>query len=134
VRNLDTFRLSQLKQTVDIMITHDWPQNIYKDTNCDQLIRFKPFLAEEIQKNTLGSPESEKLLKLLKPTYWFSAHLHVKFAAMYKHESITKASDSKITKFLSLDKCLPKRRFLQVIDIEPSVSAAFEKKSHTPRP
>ena len=57
------------------------------------------------------------MLKLLKPKYWFSAHLHVKFACIYKHNKHDTTSQL-TTKFLSLDKCLPKRRFLQVIDIE----------------
>ena len=33
----------------------------------------------------MGSGPSEYLLKKLKPAYWFSAHLHVKFAAIYHH-------------------------------------------------
>jgi len=47
-----------------------------------------------------------KILKYLKPKYWFSGHLHCKFAAVYED-----------TKFLALDKCLQNRRFLQVIDV-----------------
>lgn len=116
VRNLETFRLAQLKQPVDIMITHDWPLGVYNHANCDELLRYKPFLANEIQTNTLGSPESERLLKLLKPKYWFSAHLHVKFACIYKHGNEANGT-LESTKFLSLDKCLPNRRFLQVIDV-----------------
>jgi lariat debranching enzyme len=96
------------------MITHDWPLGIYNHGDCTELLRFKPFLANEIQTNTLGSPENEQLLKKLKPKYWFSAHLHVKFACVYKHDS----DEHPTTKFLSLDKCLPRRRFLQVIEFE----------------
>ena len=119
VRNLEVFRLSQLKQPLDIMFTHDWPTGIYNHGNCDELLKFKPYFAEEMRTNTLGSPVNEQLLKILKPKYWFSAHLHVKFACNYKH-SVNDPSSTQITKFLALDKCLPRRRFLQVIEIEPS--------------
>lgn len=120
VRNLEVFRLSQIKQPVDIMLSHDWPLGVYKYGNIDQLLRVKPYFREEIDNDALGSPENEKLLKILQPSYWFSAHLHVKFAALYKHDS------EKCTKFLSLDKCLPKRQFLQLIDVETRVEGNAE--------
>lgn len=66
---------------------------------------------EDIESNQLGSKPCEQLMEFLKPFYWFSAHLHCKFAALIPHENEEK------TKFLALDKCLPKRKFLQVIDI-----------------
>jgi lariat debranching enzyme len=112
VRNLEVFRLSQITQPIDIMLTHDWPNGIYNHGNLDYLLRVKPFLADEVRTNTLGSPEYERLLKMLKPKYWFSAHLHVKYSCLYKHDQ------GQTTKFLSLDKCLPHRKFLQVIEIE----------------
>ena len=117
VRNLEIHRLSQIKMPIDIMLTHDWPTGITNYGNCNELLRIKPYFEEEIQNNSLGSPENEKLLKILKPKYWFAAHLHVKFAALYKHND-----NINQTKFLSLDKCLPRRKFLQLIDIQTTVS------------
>jgi lariat debranching enzyme len=74
-----------------------------------------------------GNPPSEVLMQTLKPTYWFSAHHHVKvvpalctrvpvlmvcqYPALYKHE------DGSATKFLALDKCLPGKDFLQIMDL-----------------
>lgn len=123
VRNLEIFRLSQIKKPLDIMLTHDWPTGIYHHGNVRQLIRIKPYFEREINSNTLGSPENERLLKILKPNYWFSAHLHVKFSSIYTHE--TDGNEQKITKFLSLDKCLPRRKFLQVIDIDGDENKKF---------
>lgn len=74
------------------------------------------FCRDEIANNKLGSPPCEDLLMHLKPSYWFSAHLHCKFAAAISHEGT-----DKVTKFLALDKCLPKRRFLQIIELDSNV-------------
>jgi len=67
---------------------------------------------------TLGSPANQLLLELLQPRYWFSAHLHVKYGARIQHPSGNE------TRFLALDKCLPGRDFLQIIDVQPSPGAA----------
>lgn len=69
------------------------------------------FFREDIELNQLGSVPAQKLLHSLKPDYWFAAHLHCQFAALVKHDDGTE------TKFLALDKCLPKRRHLQILDI-----------------
>ncbi|XP_023295659.2 lariat debranching enzyme [Lucilia cuprina] len=126
VRQLEVFRLKQLSGKVDICLSHDWPKGIYNFGNKQQLARFKPFLREEMDNDKLGSRPCEDLLNLLKPQYWFAAHLHCKFAAVVPHENDMKDDGNEednanvkpsFTKFLALDKCLPKRRFLQILDI-----------------
>lgn len=76
----------QLKRPMDIFMSHDWPRSIYHYGNKKQLLRMKSFFRQEVESNTLGSPAASELLQHLKPTYWFSAHLHVKFAAFMQHE------------------------------------------------
>ena len=75
----------QLEKQVDIFLSHDWPRGIYKYGDVNSLLRKKKFLREEVENESLGSPPAEELLHYLQPAYWFSAHLHVKFAAMVKH-------------------------------------------------
>ncbi|NXJ92020.1 DBR1 enzyme, partial [Corythaixoides concolor] len=112
-----------LKRPIDIFMSHDWPRSIYHYGNKKQLLKMKSFFRQEVESNTLGSPAASELLQHLKPTYWFSAHLHVKFAAFMQHQTNSKEELPKATKFLALDKCLPHRDFLQIIDVEHDPNA-----------
>ncbi|KAM6934885.1 lariat debranching enzyme [Xenentodon cancila] len=127
IRNIEVFKLKQIEMPVDIFMSHDWPRGIYYYGSTRELLRKKKFLRQEVESNTLGSPAAEELLAHLQPSYWFSAHLHVKFAAVMQHPSKGNAAP-RVTKFLSLDKCLPYREFLQIVDIpdRPSSSEGLE--------
>jgi lariat debranching enzyme len=113
VRELDCFKLAQLSRPVDIAMSHDWPTGIAKHGDTESLLRRKPFFRQEVEEGSLGSPPAEALLNHLKPKFWFSAHLHVKFAAAVHHDQ-----SGTVTRFLALDKCLPRRNFLQLLRIE----------------
>lgn len=149
---------------VDIMLSHDWPRGIEQHGDTAGLIRRKTFFQQEIKENNLGSPCNEELLVSLRPKFWFAAHLHVKFEAVYHHrhsmynqsiqsiqsiignqppeqkeitsdttfialESSNSPSNicsgtsshedltEQMTRFLSLDKCLPRRHHLQIVNI-----------------
>lgn len=53
--------------------------------------------------------------------FWFAAHLHAKFSAIYKDK--TKGKESF---FLALDKCLPKRDFLQILSLKRGEKGLIE--------
>ncbi|XP_077436425.1 lariat debranching enzyme [Vanacampus margaritifer] len=116
VRNIEVFKLKQIRMPVDIFLSHDWPRGICHHGPTEELLRKKKFLRQDVESNSLGSPAAAELLEHLQPTYWFSAHLHVKFAALKKHPPEPNAAP-RVTKFLSLDKCLPYREFLQILDV-----------------
>lgn len=140
------------KSPLNVFLSHDWPRGIEQHGNISQLLRRKPFFEQEVRTNSLGSPAGEYLMYQLRPRYWFAAHLHVKFAAIVVHpdqaSSTAHQTGSKdthtanriedreqhvatkslpqpaITKFLALDKCLPRREFMQVLDLPSSWNAA----------
>jgi len=117
IRQLEIHRLSMLKEGgIDIFVSHDWPAGIAHYGNKAALVGHKPFLEREIEDGSLGSAPAAELLHLLRPKYWFSAHLHTKFAAIVPHPTSTESKPS-ATKFLALSKCLPGQRFLQIIDL-----------------
>ncbi|KAI7845707.1 hypothetical protein COHA_000821 [Chlorella ohadii] len=168
VRELEVHRLLRVRQPLDVFLSHDWPQGIARHGDLNRLLQRKSFLRQEIADNSLGSPPAAQLLSALRPSYWFSAHLHTKFAALVVHdrpaarqeEAQREAQQAQqaqqqgggqqdsgqqqgaqppadheqqqrqqqeqqqqqqqrrpaTTRFLSLDKCLPGRSFLQVID------------------
>ncbi|CCH60106.1 hypothetical protein TBLA_0C03020 [Henningerozyma blattae CBS 6284] len=154
VRDVDTgplFALSSSNELgIDLMLSHDWPTGVtnqeYGDTK--GLLRLKPYFAKEVAQGCLGSPINWSLLTHLKPSWWLSAHLHVRYRATIRHakqdnpeaidldldleetspsQDTTTSQDNKKentntslkTEFLALDKCLPGRRWLEVIDIQP---------------
>uniref|UniRef100_A0A8C3A670 Debranching RNA lariats 1 n=1 Tax=Cyclopterus lumpus TaxID=8103 RepID=A0A8C3A670_CYCLU len=127
VRNIEVFKLKQIQMPIDIFMSHDWPRGIYHHGSTAELLRKKKFLRQEVESNSLGSPAAEELLAHLQPRYWFSAHLHVKFAAVKQHPPKANAAP-RVTKFLSLDKCLPYRDFLQIVDVaeRPGSSEGLE--------
>jgi len=116
VRNLEAFRLKQLSANPpDVFLSHDWPLGVHEYGDLAQLLSQKRFFREEVENNTLGSRPGKEVMQTLKPKHWFSAHLHVKFPALWEHE------DGQITRFLALDKCLPRRKFLQLLELGPDL-------------
>lgn len=115
MRSLNVFKFKLITDCVDIMLSHDWPSNIWNFGNKNALLSSKPFFEQDMISGKLGNPALKEILDDIMPDYWFAAHLHTKFAAVYPHEN------SRKTKFLSLDKCLPKRDFLQIIQIDTPI-------------
>jgi lariat debranching enzyme len=79
--------LSKGEERVDLMLSHDWPLGIEQHGNTQALLRKKPYFRAEVEQNCLGSPPNREMLDTVKPKWWFSAHLHVKFAATVRHTS-----------------------------------------------
>ena len=155
----------------DIFISHDWPRGIARHGNTAQLLRKKKYFRKEVEENTLGSPPGERLMMLLRPSFWFAAHLHVKFAALVRHPPVMQdfiaggegeggggeaaaaaeaeaeaeggrgeldgpisgmpqlASIRDATQFLSLDKCMPHKHFLQLFEIAVPATAPLEERT-----
>lgn len=67
-------------------MSHDWPRGIYHHGDKEKLLKWKQHFRSEIKNNTLGSRPAEELLKKIRPKYWFSGHLHVKFPAVLRHK------------------------------------------------
>ena len=145
VRWFDAWRLLQLEppgaaqqaeaeedsQRLAVFLSHDWPQNIARHGNTKALLRAKPFLKEEVADGSLGSKPAEALLQTLQPRYWFSAHLHVKFAALYNHATQAQtdtrphpSAPPRATHFLALDKALPNRDYMQILPLTPATASS----------
>jgi len=85
VRSYDVFKLSLLSPNPAVLISHDWPSGIVDHGDKEGLLRAKPFFKDDIAKGQLGNPHMMDLLKQLRPAWWFSAHLHVRFQAEVDH-------------------------------------------------
>jgi lariat debranching enzyme len=110
VRSFDVFRLKQLRERVDVGLSHDWPSGVVFHGDRQDLYRRKKHLKADAESNCLGNPPARELLDQLKPNRWLSGHLHVQFKAIVEH-------DDKVTHFYGMDKPGTKRPFLEVFDI-----------------
>lgn len=91
---------------IDLMLSHDWPYGMVRKEDYEYISKIKRVSNEQIEE--FGSPAYSYLIRLLKPKYWISAHLH-----LYYTNTIEE------TTFLALDKIITeKRKWLEVIEIE----------------
>ncbi|OMH78663.1 Lariat debranching enzyme [Zancudomyces culisetae] len=144
VRKFEVEKLKQYRGDLDIFVSHDWPTLITDKRNGEKelatLLKIKPYFKQDIKKGELGSPVSNDILERLRPAWWFSSHLHVRHrvnvnwsgSSVEKNKDEINVSDSenenadkpyqmpqrKKTRFLALDKCLPGRKYLEIIDFE----------------
>ncbi|KAE8152900.1 lariat debranching enzyme, C-terminal domain-containing protein [Aspergillus avenaceus] len=86
VRELDVRKLLQIRTQVDLGLSHDWPKQIENYGDYETLFNIKRGFRQDSQEGKLGNTAAKYVLDRLRPAYWFSAHLHVKFAACLQHE------------------------------------------------
>jgi lariat debranching enzyme len=85
VRELDVRKLLQIRSQVDIGLSHDWPRAIEKHGNFRRLFNQKRGFEEDSLNGTLGNQAAREVFDYLRPSFWFSAHLHVRFTAEVQH-------------------------------------------------
>ncbi|CEJ58068.1 Putative Lariat debranching enzyme [Penicillium brasilianum] len=91
IRELDVRKLLQVRTQVDIGLSHDWPRGIEYSGDHQELFRKKRGFREDSEHGRLGNAAARDVLDRLRPAYWFSAHLHVKFAAAVAHDGASLA-------------------------------------------
>ncbi|KAK0282011.1 lariat debranching enzyme [Friedmanniomyces endolithicus] len=84
-REVDVRKLLQIRTQVDIGISHDWPKGVEWKGDWKRLFRHKGHLEEDARGGQLGSVAAHYVMDRLRPRYWFSAHLHCKYAAVVDH-------------------------------------------------
>ena len=88
VRELDVRKMLQIRSQVDIGLSHDWPDGVEWLGDHKWLFMKKDLFEADARAGTLGNKAARYVLDRLRPPYWFSAHLHVKYAAVVEHKKI----------------------------------------------
>lgn len=95
VREFDVRKLLQIREQVDVGLSHDWPRGVEKHGDVEQLYRLRPMWKEESLDGSLGSVAAEYVMDRLRPAYWFSAHMHWKFSAVKSYPPPGKLEEAK---------------------------------------
>ena len=91
VRELDARKLLQLRSQVDVGVSHDWPNGVEWLGNWKWLFKRKDLFEKDAREGHLGNVAAREIMDWLRPPFWFSAHLHIKYAAIvdYAQEGLT---------------------------------------------
>ncbi|KKY30054.1 putative lariat debranching enzyme [Diaporthe ampelina] len=90
VRHCDISKLLSVRSAVDIGLSHDWPRRVEYHGDCDKLFAERPHFLQSAKADKLGSEPAERVLNHLRPRFWFSGHMHVKFRATVEHNDEAK--------------------------------------------
>ncbi|KAH8754305.1 lariat debranching enzyme, C-terminal domain-containing protein [Diaporthe sp. PMI_573] len=86
VRRCDISKLLNVRSAVDIGLSHDWPRRVEYHGDCDKLFAERPHFLKSAITDNLGSEPAEQVLNHLRPRFWFSGHMHIKFRATVEHD------------------------------------------------
>ncbi|KXJ96386.1 lariat debranching enzyme, C-terminal domain-domain-containing protein [Microdochium bolleyi] len=87
VREVDVRKLLQIREQVDVGLSHDWPRAVENHGNARALWKMKPDFERESKDGSLGNPAATYVMDRLRPAYWFSAHMHCKFSAVKTYDA-----------------------------------------------
>jgi len=82
VREFELWKLLHYTGHLDCIISHDWPNNVVANGNSETLYAKRPSFEGQI----LGCNAYSVLMSKLKPAWWFSGHMHVRFEATIPHK------------------------------------------------
>ncbi|KAF2006263.1 hypothetical protein P154DRAFT_455974 [Amniculicola lignicola CBS 123094] len=86
VRECDISKVLQLRSPIDIGISHDWPRRVEWFGDHKILFARRPHFLESVRDDRFGSAPAEQIMNHLRPKYWFSGHMHIKFTAKVQHK------------------------------------------------
>lgn len=101
VREIDVRKLLQVRTQVDVGLSHDWPKDAEKFGDFNRLFRIKRGFRQDSESGRLGNIAAKKVLDRLRPRYWFSAHLHVRYSATIPHGEYVYQKNSRSTETTS---------------------------------
>lgn len=89
VRRHDVEKLRQIRGLVDVAASHDWPAWVELFGDYNELYRTKPHFLASAKIDNLGSYAATGVMDQIRPSYWFSGHMHCRFEATVKYKAGT---------------------------------------------